>query len=50
MNEHPVSLVIWDAAKEAQFSLAPSRVLNHELYGQELEEAGREIGKTVRGH
>ena len=32
MSEHPVSPAVWDAAKEAHFSLTLSRVLNHELH------------------
>lgn len=32
MSECPASPAVWDAAKEAHCSLAPSEELNHELY------------------
>lgn len=36
MSEHPASKIVPDAAKEANFSLSPSRVLNWELHDWEV--------------
>lgn len=44
MSEHLTSSAVWNTAKEAHFSLTPSRLLSHELH-----DWGRLWGGVRRG-
>ena len=50
VSEYLASSVVWDAAKEAHFSLTPYRVLYHELHDLGMGKGWRVAGRTQTRH